>query len=133
LLKGDYPAIIFANGSGHSNMDHANIGSVLLQKGAVGFVGPTLMALGAPGWIRPDHGSGQSMDYYFNTFLTMGDRTLGEAHQEALRTLYQKGYWRYNRYETFLWGALLGNPNLMLYRAPVEEVPLAESIDPASF
>ena len=113
LLDDDYPAIIFADAcSNHDTDDNNNIGRAMLGQGAVGFVGSNKVAFGCPGWNDPSDGSSQSMDYYFTTKVTINDYTQGAAHQWALRQMYIYGLWYYPRYETFEWGALLGNPNL---------------------
>ena len=113
LLDDDYPAIIFADAcSNHDTDDNNNIGRAMLGQGAVGFVGSTKVAFGARAWDDPSDGSSQSMDYYFTTKVTINDYTQGAAHQWALRQMYIYGLWYYPRYETFEWGALLGNPNL---------------------
>jgi len=111
-LNDNYPAIIFADACSNSDTDHLNLGQAMLKQGAVGFVGATKVAYGAPGWNDPSDGSGQSLDYFFTTCVTSGDYTQGEAHQWALREMYTNGLWSNNRYETFEWGALWGNPNL---------------------
>jgi hypothetical protein len=86
----------------------------MLQKGAVGFLGATKVALGCHGWSDPMNGSSQSLDYYFTTCVTSEDYTQGEAHQWALRRMYTYGLWSYVKYEMFEWGALWGNPNLSM-------------------
>ncbi|MBU0641450.1 MAG: hypothetical protein KKB50_21525 [Planctomycetes bacterium] len=111
-LSDDYPAIIFADACSNSDTDSLNIGQAMLEHGGVGFVGATKVALGCPGWNDPYDGSSQSLDYFFTTAVTSGDYTQGQAHQSALRQMYVSGLWSYNRYETFEWGALWGNPDL---------------------
>jgi len=111
-LNDTYPAIIFADACSNSDTDHLNIGQAMLQQGAVGFVGATKVAFGRSGWDSPYDGSSQSMDYFFTTCVTSGNYTQGQAHQWALREMYTQGLWYYNRYETFEWGALWGNPAL---------------------
>jgi len=111
-LNDNYPAIIFADACSNSDTDETNIGQVMLQRGGVGFVGATKVALGCPGWTGPLDGSSQSLDYYFTTMVTSGDYSIGEAHQQALRNMYLNGLWGYLKYETFEWGALWGNPDL---------------------
>ncbi len=112
LLNDDYPAIIFADACSNSDTDNVNIGQSMLERGAVGFLGSTKVALGCPGWNDAYDGSSQSMDYFFTTYVTSGDYSQGEAHQRALREMYTYGLWGYLKYETFEWGALWGNPNL---------------------
>ncbi|MBN2446661.1 MAG: hypothetical protein JXO22_08045, partial [Phycisphaerae bacterium] len=111
-LSDDYPAIIFADACSNSDTDHLNIGQAMLQHGAVGFVGATKVAYGCGGWNSPYDGSSQSLDYFFTTCVTSGNYTQGQAHQWALREMYQSGLWYSTKYETFEWGALWGNPNL---------------------
>jgi len=113
-LNDDYPSIIFANACSNSDTDYLNLGQAMMQQGGVAFVGATKVALGSPGWNDVMDGSSQSMDYYFTTMVTYGDHTVGQAHQEALRNMYTYGLWSYNKYETFEWGALWGNPNLAM-------------------
>ena len=113
-LNDEYPAIIFANACSNSDTDHLNIGQAMMQQGAVGFVGATKVALGCPGWDNPYDGSSQSMDYFFTIRVTSGDYTIGAAHQLTLQDMYTYGLWSYNKYETFEWGALWGNPNLAM-------------------
>ncbi len=111
-LNDDYPAIIFADACSNSDTDDFNIGMGMLEQGGVGFVGATKVALGCPGWDDPYDGSSQSIDYFFTTFVTSEDYTQGEALQTALVEMYQNGLWYDNRYETFEWCSLWGNPNL---------------------
>jgi len=119
LLNDDFPSIIFADACSNSDTDHLNIGKSMLQQGGVGFVGATKVALGRPGWNQPSDGSSQSLDYYFTTGVTSGDYTQGQAHQRALREMYTQGLWSYDKYETFEWGALWGNPDLGM--APIDD------------
>ncbi|MFH1418917.1 MAG: C25 family cysteine peptidase [Planctomycetota bacterium] len=116
-LNDNYPAIIFADACSNSDTDYTNLGQSMLQRGAVGFVGATKVALGCPGWNDSLDGSSQSMDYYFTTSVTSGQYSQGEAHQRALREMYSNGLWDYNKYETFEWGALWGNPALRMFDA----------------
>ncbi|MGB7060979.1 MAG: C25 family cysteine peptidase [Candidatus Zixiibacteriota bacterium] len=111
-LNDDYPAIVFADACSNSDTDALNLGQAMLQQGAVGFVGATKVALGCPGWNDPYDGSSQSLDYFFTIAVTSGDETQGQALQSALREMYTYGLWSYNKYETFEWGALWGNPDL---------------------
>ena len=117
-LNDDYPSIVFADACSNSDTDAANIGRAMLNRGAVGFVGATKVALGRGAWSHPNHGSSQSMDYYFTTYVTSGDYTQGQAHQAALRYMYTHGLWSYTRYEMFEWGALWGNPALSMAAPP---------------
>jgi hypothetical protein len=114
FLNDDYPAIIFADACSNSDTDELNLGQAMMERGGVAFEGATKVALGSPGWDSVMDGSSQSMDYYFTTMVTSGDYTVGQAHQQALRNMYTYGLWNYNRYETFEWGALWGNPNLAM-------------------
>jgi len=120
----DYPAIIFADACSNSDTDYLNIGKAMLKKGAVGFLGATKVAYGMPGWSNPNHGSSQSLDYYFTTGCTSGEYSQGESHQLSLRTMYTHGLWYDTKYEMFEWGALWGNPNLGM--APVGDLPLIQ-------
>jgi hypothetical protein len=72
-LNDNYPAIIFADACSNSDTDYVNIGQAMMQRGGVGFVGATKVALGCPGWAGPNYGSSQSMDYFFTTGVTSGD------------------------------------------------------------
>jgi hypothetical protein len=116
-LNDDYPAICFADACSNSDTDALNIGQAMLQQGAVGFVGATKVAYGMPAWHDSLNGSSQSLDYFFTTYVTSGNLTQGQAHQQALRTMYTKNLWYSLKYETFEWGALWGNPDLGM--APV--------------
>jgi len=112
IISNDYPSIVFADACSNSDTDQVSIGQSMINQGAVGFVGATKVAFGQGGWNHPYDGSGQSLDYFFTTYVTSGNYTQGEAHQLALREMYLNGLWYYNKYETFEWGALFGNPNL---------------------
>jgi hypothetical protein len=125
-LNDDYPAIIFADACSNSDTDHTNIGQAMIEQGAVGFVGATKVALGCPAWTDPSDGSSQSMDYFFTTYVTSGDYSQGEAHQQALRDMYVDGLWSYVEYEMFEWGSLWGNPDLALTYAPTLTILLPE-------
>ncbi len=111
-LNDNYPAIIFADACSNSDTDNLNLGQSMIKQGGVGFLGATKVAMGSPGWDSPNDGSSQSMDYYFTTSVTSHARTQGQAHTYTLKTMYQYGLWNYNKYETFEWGALWGNPDL---------------------
>jgi len=124
-LNDEYPAIIFADACSNSDTDYLNIGQAMLKQGGVGFLGATKVALGRPGWSNPNHGSSQSLDYYFTTAVTSGDYTQGQAHQWALRKMYTKGLWYYVYYEMFEWGAFWGNPDLSM-------APVGDSDPPAT-
>jgi len=119
-LDDDYPAIIFADACSNSDTDHDNIGQMMMQQGAVGFLGATKVAYGCPGWTEPSDGSTQSLDYYFTSYVTSGDYTIGKAHQKALLDMYQYGLWGSVKYEMFEWGALWGNPDLEMLLAPLK-------------
>jgi hypothetical protein len=122
-LNDEYPAIIFADACSNSDTDELNIGQAMIERGGVGFLGATKVALGCPGWDDPMDGSSQSLDYFFSTCVTSGNYTQGEAHQWALREMYVNGLWSYNKYETFEWGALWGNPNLGMAPSTSQEIP----------
>jgi len=111
-LNDDYPSIIFADACSNSDTDNLNIGQAMMQQGGVGFLGATKVAFGSPGWNGPEDGSTQSLDYYFTSYVTSGDYTIGEAHQKALIDMYTMGLWSSLKYELFEWGALWGNPDL---------------------
>ncbi len=119
-LNDDYPSIVFADSCSNGDTDYSNVARAMLRRGAVGFVAATKVALGAGGWSHPNHGSSQSMDYYFTTSVTSCDYTQGQGHQYALREMYTRGLWSYLKYETFEWGCLLGNPNLGMALAGVD-------------
>jgi len=117
-LNDDYPAIIFADACSNSDTDNLNLGQAMLKQGAVGFLGATKVAYGMPAWNDPYDGSSQSMDYFFTTCCTSGDYTQGAAQQYALREMYTNNLWYYDKYETFEWGALWGNPDLEMGTKP---------------
>jgi hypothetical protein len=117
-LNDNYPAIMFADACSNSDTDAPNIGQMMLQQGAIGFLGATKVAYGQPAWHDSLGGSSQSMDYFFTTSVTSGNFTQGEAQQRALRIMYTKNLWTASlKYETFEWGAFWGNPDLTM--APV--------------
>jgi hypothetical protein len=128
LLNDDYPAIIFADACSNSDTASPNIGQAMIQQGAVGFVGATKVALGCPGWTNLYDGSSQSLDYLFTTYVTSGDYTQGQAHQQALTDMYTYGLWDAVYYEMFEWGALWGNPDLGLTSAAALSVTLPEGV-----
>lgn len=111
-LDNGYPAIIFANACSNSDVDYNNIGRAMLKEGGVGFLGTTKTSFYHNGWWHINDGSAQSLDYFFTTCVTSGNYTQGAAHQWALREMYVRNLWYSNRYETFEWGTLFGNPNL---------------------
>ncbi len=113
-LNDDYPAIIFADACSNSDTDVLNIGQSMMQQGGVAFVGATKVAMGCPGWSGPYDGSSQSLDYFFTTYVTSGDYTVGQAHAQALRDMYTYNLWDYDSYEFCEWGALWGNPDLSM-------------------
>jgi len=111
LLDDDYPAIVWSDSCSTANPAYANLAREMIGHGAVGFVGSTAVALGAPAWTSPTDGSSQSCDYWFTTKVTSGEMTQGEAHQWALLKNYIDGLWSLPRYEIYEW-TLHGNPNL---------------------
>ena len=126
-LNDEYPAIVFADACSNSDTDHLNLGKAMLKQGAVGFVGATKVAFGRPGWDSPYDGSSQSMDYFFTTKVTSGEYTQGQAHQWALLEMYTNSLWYYNKYETFEWGALWGNPDLAM-KPPLITIKFPEGL-----
>ncbi len=122
-LDDNYPAIMFADACSNQDTDQYNLGQAMMRQGGVGFLGATKVALGCPAWDDPMDGSTQSLDYFFTTYVTSGDYTQGQAHQQALRTMYTYGLWGYTKYETFEWGALLGNPGLGMGAAVCASLP----------
>jgi len=113
-LNDAYPSIIFADACSNHDTDEYNIGQAMMEQGAIGFLGSTKVAYGCPGWDDPMDGSSQSLDYYFTTRVTSGDYTTGQAHQMALTEMYVNGLWSSLKYETFEWGAYLGNPHISM-------------------
>jgi hypothetical protein len=113
-LNDNYPAIIFADACSNSDTDYPNIGRAMLKQGGVGFLGATKVAYGMGAWNDSSDGSSQSLDYFFTTRVTSGAYTQGGAHQWALRWMYTHGLWYSVKYEMFEWGALWGNPDLVL-------------------
>jgi hypothetical protein len=121
-LNDNYPSIIFADACSNADTDYDNVCRAMLRQGGIGVLGATKVALGQPGWSSANSGSSQSLDYYFTISVTSTDYTIGQGHQRALREMYTRGLWSYDRYETFEWGALLGNPDLGLAEAAAVQV-----------
>jgi hypothetical protein len=113
-LNDDYPAIVFADACSNSDTDDDNIGQMMLEQGAVGFLGATKVAYGKPAWNNPYSGSSQSLDYFFTIGCTEGILTQGQSHQFALQEMYENNLWYYQKYEHCQWGALWGNPDLTM-------------------
>jgi hypothetical protein len=111
LLDDEYPAIVWSDSCSTANPIYQNLAREMIGHGAVGFVGSTAVALGAPAWTDPWDGSSQSCDYWFTTEVTSGDMTQGEAHQFALLNNYINGLWSLPKYEIFEW-TLHGSPTL---------------------
>lgn len=111
LMDDDHPAIVWSDSCSTANPSYNNLAREMIGQGAVGFVGSTAVALGAPGWTNPLGGSSQSCDYWFTTKVTSGEMTQGEAHQWALLQNYTYGLWDLPRYEIYEW-TLHGHPNL---------------------
>jgi hypothetical protein len=128
-LNDDYPAIIFADACSNQDTDEYNIGQAMMEQGAIGFLGATKVAYGTHGWDDPYDGSTQSFDYFFTTYVTSGEYTTGEAHQLALIDMYNNGLWYYQNFETFEWGAYLGNPDISYTVIPDPTL----GYDPSSF
>ena len=132
-LNDEYPAIIVADACSNQDTDHFNLGQAMMKQGAIGFLGATKVAFGSSGWDSAYDGSSQSLDYLFTTKVTSGQCSTGQAHQWALTEMYTHGLWYYTYYETFEWGAYLGNPNVHMFLPSLEfsfpnEVP--EFIEP---
>ena len=126
-LNDEYPAIIFADACSNSDTDELNIGQAMLKKGGVGFLGATKVAFGCPGWNNPMSGSSQSLDYFFTTCCTSGEYTQGQALQWSLRQMYTNNLWSYDRYETFEWGSIWGNPDLSMGPVTTSDAPVTPS------
>ncbi len=118
-LNDAYSAIVFAAACSNHDTDSYNIGQALMTRGAVGFLGATKVAYGQPAWDSAYDGSTQSLDYFFTTQVTSCNYSAGQAHQWALIEMYTHGLWWNNYYETFEWGAYLGNPDLWMKTSPV--------------
>jgi hypothetical protein len=118
-LNNTYSAVIFADACSNQDTDAYNLGQAMMERGAVGFLGSTKVAYGSSGWNSPYDGSSQSLDYFFTSKLTSYNYSTGQAHQWALSEMYTYGLWYYNYYETFEWGAYLGNPNLWMSISPM--------------
>jgi hypothetical protein len=135
-LSDEFPSIIFADACSNAETDYDSIGRAMLGQGGVGFVGATKVALGGGAWNDPYDGSSQSLDYFFTSYVTSGEYTIGQAHQRALRDMYIYGLWDILRYETFEWGMLLGNPDLGIGEPAVLSLVLPEGApsyaDPAA-
>jgi hypothetical protein len=103
----------------------------MLKQGGVGFVGATKVAYGKHAWSHPYSGSSQSLDYFFTTCCTSNDFTQGEALQWSLTEMYTHNLWYYDKYETFEWAALWGNPGIrmgLINKAPdIPTVPTGPS------
>ena len=111
LLDDDHPAIVWSDSCSTANPAHQNLAREFIGLGAVGFVGSTAVALGAPAWTNPMDGSSQSCDYWFTTKVTSHEMTQGEAHQFALLNNYVNGLWSLPKYEIYEW-TLHGSPTL---------------------
>jgi hypothetical protein len=128
-LDDDYPAIMFADACSTSETDTKTcLGREMMKQGTVGYLGATKPSYGVGGWSHPSHGSGNSFDYYFTTRITSGIDTLGGSHQWALRKMYTHGLWLDNRFETFEWSTLFGNPCLGLCTDPVLKMSFPEGL-----
>lgn len=122
-LNDEYPAIVFADACSNSDTDEDNIGQMMLEQGAIGFLGATKVAYGMPGWNNPYSGSSQSLDYFFTIGCTSGDYTQGESHQLALQEMYENSLWYYQKYEHCQWGALWGNPDITMAEVVTSDAP----------
>ena len=111
-LNDEYPAIISAASCSNSDTDYLNIGQAMMKQGAVGFLGANKVIPYQTEWDDVNDGSDQSFKYFFISSITSGKFTQGQAHQYALREMYQRGLWDRLKYETFVHGSLFGNPNL---------------------
>ena len=127
-LNDDYPAIVFADACSNSDTDDDNIGQMMLEQGAVGFLGATKVAYGMPGWNNPYSGSSQSLDYFFTIGCTEGILTQGQSHQFALQEMYENNMWYYQKYEHCQWGALWGNPDLTMGEVVTSDPPADPSV-----
>jgi hypothetical protein len=125
FLNDEYPSVIFADCCSNSDTDYLNIGQAMLKHGGVGFLGANKYAFADPGWYNPMSGSSQSFDYFFTTYCTSYNYTLGQAHQRSLRQMYTNTLWCYPRFEMFEWGSLFGNPDLTIGPVITNEPPTA--------
>ncbi len=126
-LNDDYPAIVFADACSNQDTSFFNLGQAMMKQGAIGFLGSTKVAYGNHGWNDPYDGSSQSFDYFFTSSVTSGNYTVGQAHQLALVEMYTNGLWYFDKYETFEWGAYLGNPNLRM-NDPFSQVDVNQNV-----
>jgi len=111
LLDDNYPAIVFGSACSNSDSDYENIGKVFMKQGGVGFVGSDKVAYGVGGWDSPYDGECSSFDYIFTAFVTSGDFSQGEAHQQGHWEMYTRGLWWWPSFEMCEWN-LFGNPCL---------------------
>lgn len=128
-LNPDYPSIVFADACSNADTDHLNIGQLLLKTGAVGFLGATKVACGASAWNEPLDGSSQALDVYFTSNVTSGNYTMGQAHQDALRKMYEYGLWYFPKYETYEWASIWGQPALSMGTMPALVMGLHTDVD----
>ena len=128
VLNDDYPSIVFAHSCYTSCPEYANLGREMLYQGAVGYVGATQVAGGRKAWQVPADGSAQTLNYLFNSYVTSGVYTQGEALQRALRETYLQGAWRWPKYEVLEWGALYGNPDLGIGLLPALHIQFPDGL-----
>jgi hypothetical protein len=117
-LDDNHPAVVCVDACSTSSTTSLSLGQVMLDHGAVGYLGATNPAYGMARWEHPYDGSSQSSSYLFLSALTSGDYSLGGAHQAMLREMYSHGMWFAPEYEMAIWGLLLGNPDLELALPP---------------
>ncbi len=114
LLDEESASIIFALACSNADSNADNIGRAMIRRGAVGFLGANKPTWAEQGWDSPNDRGIASLDYRFTRYVTSGEFTQGQAQQKAFREMYTLGLWFYTKYETFVWGGLMGNPALGL-------------------
>ena len=119
-LNDNYPSIVFSNACSTAWPENNNLGKMLLEQGAVSFVGSTRVAFGAHGWDDPSDGNCSTLDYLFSHYAvsyTFGRSSVGWSLQHALRDMYDDYNWDDSWWQMFEWN-LYSNPDLWLRDRP---------------
>ncbi|MDL1955691.1 MAG: C25 family cysteine peptidase [Candidatus Desulfofervidus auxilii] len=119
-LNDNYPSIVFSCACSTAWPEDNNLGKMLLEQGAVSFVGSTRVAFGVHEWDDPSDGGCQTLDYLFAHYAvsyTFSRSSVGWSLQRALQDMYNDYNWDDSWWQMFEWN-LYSNPDLWLRDRP---------------
>ena len=124
-LDDEKPAIVFSCSCENAHPETKNLGTALIQNGAVAFIGASRNAYGAVGWKNVDDGGCSSLDYIFTKNLIGNQQACGEA-------LYKGKVEYYTKYSWWGWETNQNMYGFNLYGDPATTFQAVTSYSPPS-